>query len=187
MTPRSTLSVSHCRTRRVRLAPSAWRIAVSRRRTDARATRRPAMFAHAIKSTSATTAITRPAIGIASSRSLGSIPPLICRSCARRSVSLSTRPKLVSATRRATVANSDAACSRVTPSLSRAKTASQWFCLSSNLPASPPPTNPLASEGLSVVCIESGTQRSRLRPTSVPMKFSGATPTTVKPRPLREI
>src|SRR5215213_8446611 len=46
-TPSSTLSVSHWRTSRARVAPSACRIAVSRRRTAARATSRPAMFAHA--------------------------------------------------------------------------------------------------------------------------------------------
>jgi hypothetical protein len=46
------LSVTSCRTIRARPAPSATRMAISRRRTDARASSIAATFAHAIASTS---------------------------------------------------------------------------------------------------------------------------------------
>ena len=52
----STLSVSSCRTRRARPAPSARRIAISRWRTDERASSRFATFAQAISSTQPTAA-----------------------------------------------------------------------------------------------------------------------------------
>ena len=52
----STLSVSSCRTRRARPAPSARRIAISRCRTDERASSRFATFAQAMSSTQPTAA-----------------------------------------------------------------------------------------------------------------------------------
>ena len=50
----STLSVSNCPTMRLRPAPSAARIAISRRRIVARASNKFATFAHAISSTQPT-------------------------------------------------------------------------------------------------------------------------------------
>src|ERR1043166_2599878 len=82
--------------------------------------------------------------------------------------------------------NSVAACSRETPGFRRAKTASQWLSRSLNL-FDKGSADLEASGGLSTGCMESGTHNSRLSPASVPMKFFGATPTTVKPRPFIEI
>lgn len=51
MTPSTAHSVASCRARRVRLAPSATRMATSRCRVDARVRRSAATFAHAISRT----------------------------------------------------------------------------------------------------------------------------------------
>ena len=58
-----TLSTSNCRSRRPRLAPTARRRPISRRRADARASRSPATFAQAISNTSpiSTSRLTAPA------------------------------------------------------------------------------------------------------------------------------
>ena len=65
-TPSATLSVRSCRTSRPRLAPRAWRTAISLRRAAARASRRFARLAHAIASAmpAAPTSIARNPTGL---------------------------------------------------------------------------------------------------------------------------
>ena len=111
----TTLSVNNCRTTRMRLAPSAARMAISLCRDIARASSRLATFAHAIKSTQPTAPNRINKAGRmspTSASSVGSTPVLLCKflsgyCCSRRAL---------------IEAISAVACSLDTPGLRRAIT-----------------------------------------------------------------
>ena len=112
----STLSVSSWRTMRPLLAPSARRIAISRRRAVAFASRRLATLAHAIRSTNATPA------SIAAMNGRGPRPKTRSAGSAR-TIQLRLSGQ-VAASRAPNCATPEAACRALTPSAMRASTSS---------------------------------------------------------------
>ncbi len=162
-------SVSSCRTRRRREAPSESRTATSRWRTEARASSRFATLPQAISSTSPTTVSSSPAALTMFWRK----PGLIVACASGRSATL--RPALSFAYSLASCVarflSLASACASVTPGLSRPAT----LKISARRESMFSFRNPVATCG----CAMSGSHRAGCAIVFTPLKPFGAMPTTV--------